>query len=635
MSTFFGIYDRLGRPVRPQIAANMFACLTRWHPDSSRIYQKESLVLGHAQLRNTPESGSERLPAQLAHLVLVMDARLDNRKELHGLLNMQARKLDCIPDSELLLHAYLKWGTQCPKYLLGDFSFVLWDCRQHRFFCARDHAGIRQFYYSLSAGLFLCANDLQVLSRYPGIGRDINDTAVADFLAHGELVGADLTFFQGISKLPPGHSLTVGPDLVRHDCYWKPEESPRVILPDAESYSEKLRELLEQAVRDRLRSSFAVVSHLSGGLDSSSIAVIAARELANRNTKLAVFNWIRQPTQQDDADRHEWANSKKIAAAEAMEHHFVSLTAEEIFSWMQQRNIIFGNSARFWSEYPIRAMAQSRGARTILSGWGGDELISYHGSACYMDFFLHGNLFLLLKELWAGHQGDRKRLKRFFLRIYHHLVLPTAPERLYRFLPEANRPDKPANPLVCKEFLPQVEAEMKKSRRSVRLSGRSVRSHMLAGWYNNHLQSRIESWATAGINHCLEYGYPLLDKRILEFALGIPAHLFLHKGTGRFIYRKAITGLLPEELIRMNKYLETNRVNHLTLLIHLACKKFAEKEDFFSEHSRYIDVEQLRNMLQHLEYRENDPEFLFRLHHVDSALALLCSLRKEKEDIYG
>ncbi len=136
-------------------------------PDSRECWTDGSIGLGHAMLRTTRESLGERQPASLdGRFWIAADARLDGRAEFIAELQRSGRLVrPNAPDSELILHAYARWGTPCLEHLKGDFSFAIWDARNKRLFCARDHFGIRPFYYVQLGDLFLFSNTLNPVVR--------------------------------------------------------------------------------------------------------------------------------------------------------------------------------------------------------------------------------------------------------------------------------------------------------------------------------------------------------------------------------------------------------------------------------------------------------------------------------------
>ena len=179
-----------------------------------------------------------------------------------------------LTDAERILRAYEKWGEDCVEHLIGDFAFAIWDRRERRLFCARDHFGVKPFFYSRVGNSFIFSNSLNVLRSDPRVSDELNETAVSDYLEQGLNQDLSTTIFHDIQRLPGGHCLTVANGLVTTRRYWTPSIKNEIRFRDPQSYVERFDELLTAAVKDRLRTDRASIS-MSGGLDSTSIAVIA------------------------------------------------------------------------------------------------------------------------------------------------------------------------------------------------------------------------------------------------------------------------------------------------------------------------------------------------------------------------
>src|SRR5712664_1454837 len=235
-----------------------------------------SIGLGHAMLRTTHESLSERQPASLdRRFWIAADARLDGRAEFITELQRCGRVVPPnAPDSELILHAYSAWGTPCVERLRGDFSFAIWDARHKHLFCARDHFGIKPFYYVQRHDLFLFSNTLNCVRTHPEVPGEVNDPALGDFLLFGLNCDNATTSFRDIQRLPAAHSLSISPEGLKIRRYWTPPTDGRIRYSKPEEYVENFQSLLQAAVGDRLRTDRVGIL-MSGGLDSSSVAAVA------------------------------------------------------------------------------------------------------------------------------------------------------------------------------------------------------------------------------------------------------------------------------------------------------------------------------------------------------------------------
>src|SRR3989454_9825112 len=256
----------------------MLARLAHRGPDGAGVWSGGAVGLGHRLLHTTPESLREHLPLASGDgtLVLTADARIDNRGELLAALGRGVEATD----AELILAAYERWGERCPEHLLGDFAFVIWDARRATLFCARDHFGVKPFYYYHAPGRLFCfASEIKGLLALAEVPRRLNETRVADYLVP-LLEDKVITFYQDILRLPPAHRMTVTRQGVRIEQYWALDPEREIRMKSDADYAAAFREIFTEAVRCRLRSAFPVGSMLSGGLDSSSIVCVARQLLA-------------------------------------------------------------------------------------------------------------------------------------------------------------------------------------------------------------------------------------------------------------------------------------------------------------------------------------------------------------------
>ena len=245
----------------------------------------EHVGFGHALLRINEESAREEQPFTLdGRRWIVADARVDGRQALIAELGAREQE-PCTgdaTDAELILRAYCVWGDDCVAHLLGDFTFAVWDGPQRRLFCARDQLGVKPLFYAQIGQTIVISNTLDCIRLHPAVSRDLNDTAIADFLLFGANQQSDTTSFRDIRRLPSAHSITWSKDMTRCRRYWTlPVEDP-IHFRRADDYTDRFTELLRGALRDRLRTRRVGVL-MSGGLDSPAITAVALDVLRERS----------------------------------------------------------------------------------------------------------------------------------------------------------------------------------------------------------------------------------------------------------------------------------------------------------------------------------------------------------------
>jgi len=209
LSGIVGIYNRDGAPIERALLHSLVDFLAYRGPEARETWIETSIGLGHTMLRTTKESFSERQPAGFEDRYwITADARLDGRAELLADLDLSGSDIGpSVPDSDLILRAYAKWGTACVEHLRGDFSFAIWDSRNKQLFCARDQFGIKPFYYASVGSVVIFSNTLNCIRRHPAVSARLNDLAIADFLLFDMIREQAATSFADIQRLPPAHTL--------------------------------------------------------------------------------------------------------------------------------------------------------------------------------------------------------------------------------------------------------------------------------------------------------------------------------------------------------------------------------------------------------------------------------------------
>jgi asparagine synthase (glutamine-hydrolysing) len=284
MSGIVGLVNLDGAPVDRQLLGRMAEYMAFRGPDDQDVWLDGPVGLGHTMLRTAREALAERQPCSLDGQVwITADARVDGRADLIRDLTAKGRDVpEAASDVELVLHAYHAWDEDCTKHLIGDFAFGIWDGRRQRLFCARDHFGVKPFYYALVGNCLVFSNTLACLRIHPRVSDELNDSAIADFLLWGWNQDLGTTAFAGIQRLPAAHTLTWLEGRHRLTRYWTlPIEEP-INHNRAGDYVEQFQELLRTAVDDRLRTDRVGV-FMSGGLDSSTVAATASHLLSERS----------------------------------------------------------------------------------------------------------------------------------------------------------------------------------------------------------------------------------------------------------------------------------------------------------------------------------------------------------------
>ncbi len=557
MSAICGIFHRDGRPVPPESIGAMTAALDHWQSDETGTWRNPSgcLALGHVKLANTPESLAERQPflRTAAGLTITADARLDNREDLFRELGIPLPDRAGLPDSQLILLSYEKWGRGCAAHLLGDFAFAIWDERERRLFCARDHLGCKPFFYFLSPDAFVFATEMKGIFRAVDLPRTLSEFWIADSLAV-HVADKEYTPYPDLRRLPPAHWFSVADDGLQREIYWRPDPEKEIRLSSEAEYVQAFREKLAEAVRCRTRSLFPLGAELSGGLDSSTVSALAVREAEARSLDFFTFSNVLD----EESSRVAGLDKDEQEYQEQLRRHarigqWRSLTPAGSGILASLRNTLQEQDGPTHRAYGVdtevlRRLATETGVRTMLSGFGGDEVVS-HPAGEYFQELVRGREW---GKLWREFRHPRAAGQR---RTVLHLLAHAAGEYLpwvKRCLPGNGRNSRGCTddrwltlfPLAPEFFLkPGIRQRLLSINRLP--SGISVRESQGRRLLHTHLPVRLEGCSVQAAACRMEYRYPLLDVRLLEFHLAVPSFLKRKNGYGRWLFRRALDGVVP------------------------------------------------------------------------------------------
>jgi len=551
------------------------------------------VALGHLKFNTTPESLLEKQPIVVreGHLVLIADARIDNRDELMRSLGLDGSPT--VTDPDLILASYERWADRCAEHLIGDFAFVLWDKARETLLCGRDHFGIKPLYYFHSPGrLFAFASEIKGLLTLDEVSDEIDELEIARQLAIPIREDPGATSYREVRRVLPGTTLTVGRTGLHEQEYWKLDPHRSLELRSDEQYAEAVRETFLEAVRCRLRSSHDVACMLSGGIDSSSITSAAAQLLRESHPDRPLQTLSAIYDVASVSDEREYI--QEVVRAYDTRPHFFSadtvypLAEEDRLSWLIDGPCVANNLYINWNLY---RSAADRGIRVVLDGFDGDTTVS-HGRGRLSELAYQRRWWALVREVKAFAETTGtpwkpavrswivafglKPMARYFRRnkdvpkvrtpLWTRMVQGDYRERLEQHLEE------PAPP-------PQTEREM-----HYRLLMRPTQ---------NKFAGFLEAiGAGAGV----EVRLPFFDVRLVELCLSLPADQKLRKGWSRFVMRNAMAGILPE------KVRQRRRKSDVGVGFRHAVRSFGEggMEDVVrsatGELSRYIDPKYVATM---------------------------------------
>lgn len=473
-------------------------------------------------------------------LCLAGDLRLHNRRELADLLG-----LDGASDGQTAIEAYRRWGLDFARRLLGDFAFCLWDEAQRRLLLVRDAGGAcPMFYTHRKARVAFCSHPRGLLSR-PGSSRQLNERAVLDYL--GEFPQEEeATLFAEVRRLPPGHLLVVDERKEWLVAYFRPTEIGERRLDDERDYAVALRETLARAVACRLPPERRLAVMLSGGLDSSTVAALAAsarpREHLELHTISAVFP--------DFAECDERSFQALVVDRVGSRHHRVSPSPDGAAGDFERLCRIFSDPSFIgphWIAWSACESARNENVGTMMTGIDGDRVVS-HGAGRFGDLARARDWAGLRRELGAVHDFDWRRRIRVGAAQILLAELPGAWSRTLdrldvRFRARLARRTRllRSDALRRHGVLERLAEEPRRARTS-----RDEHLRALVAPDRNWDVELLEQLGTA---FDIRFEQPFFDRRVVELCVSFPGSQKRQHGWSRYVLRQAMRGHLPDLLL--------------------------------------------------------------------------------------
>lgn len=540
----------------------MCVALEHRGPDSRGLFVEEHVGLGIQRLRVVDlVTGDQPIFNEDGTIVVVLNGEIYNFQELREELRRQGHRFATEGDTEVIVHLYEEHGVDCVRRLHGMFAFALWDKRRRRLLLARDRIGKKPLFYATSRGGVTFASELRALMEDEDQPRMIDPQAVNSFLAYG-YVPAPLSIFRGVRKLPPAHTLVLEGEKVTLERYWRLDYSRKRPVSDPRELHEPIREQLRRATRRRMIADVPLGAFLSGGIDSSAV-VAAMAEASSTPVKTFSIGF-------DHEDFDELRFARRIAELFGTDHHeFVVRpdTIEMLPKIVRHYGEPFADSSAIPSFY--LAELTSKQVTVALNGDGGDE--SFGGYTRYVANRLAARLERLpapLRRLAADRAktlggGELTSLANKARRLFTGLALPPA-ARYASYISLSDAPQRAQ--LYTDEFAASVDGSLASGVIAEpwhEASGEDVVDIMLEVDATTYLPGDlITKIDIATMAYALEARSPLLDHELMEFAASIPANLKVHGHEKKWIFREALRGWLPDEILDRPKQGFTVPIGH-------------------------------------------------------------------------
>jgi len=524
-------------------------------PDSEGYLLDDGIALGMRRLAIIDLITGEQPTFNEDHsIAVVLNGEIYNYRELRADLESRGHIFRSASDTEILPHLYEEHGADMVRHLNGMFAFALWDDRRRRLFIARDRFGEKPLYWGVFDRTLLFASEPKVLLAHPAVRPNLNLNALRQYLSF-DYVPAPLSIYEGISKLPAAHTLTLEGGQIKVERYWRLSYQTRQPIPSVAEAAEQLRELLADSVRMRLVSDVPLGVLLSGGIDSSVVAALAVRS-ASETVKTFSISFA-----ESSFDESQYARA--VAKFLGTDHH------EERFSASLAANLVSEIGA--WMDEPVSdpsvvpTYLLSRFTRkhvtVALGGDGGDEIF-----AGYPMYFGH--------RMAQAYLTVPRVLRRSLIEpVINRLPVKTKnlsfDYRAKRFITASHYDEVARHHVWFGSFTPDDQNRLLSDEVKRTSEGDIYRDarRIFAECDSNDLTECMQSLDTqlylaediltkvdrASMAVSLEVRAPYLDQRVAEFAASLPSSYKLHGYTSKYILKRAARGLVPPFVWRRGK----------------------------------------------------------------------------------
>ena len=541
------------------VLRQMCAAMVHRGPDDEGIYSQGRVGLGVRRLSIIDlATGHQPISNEDGTLWIVFNGEIYNHLLLREQLIARGHRYRTQSDTETIVHLYEEYGRTCVDHLRGMFAFAIWDTRQQSLFIARDRLGIKPLYYRLTPECFLFGSEIKVILACPGVDREFNREVLAEYLAFGYLSGPD-TFFSGIRKLMPGHTLELqesGEIQIRR--YWDISLTDDDARHTESYYVQTYRDLLEQAVSSHLMSDVPLGVFLSGGLDSSAIAALMTKV---RHAPIKTFS-----VGYAETSYSELPHARQVAKHLNSVHHEVVVSREEFFHalpqliWHEDEPLAWPSSVAL---YFLAQLAREH-VTVVLTGEGSDEtLAGYARYAFSLKNVAADRIYRRFTPQWIRHQIrhsiiDSKLINGTLRRKLAHTFMARDGECWTSFYFDnffsAFSGEEQAD--LLSDDLAQ-EFSRGDAYRNVmeywNYSSGSLLRRLLYTDIKTYLVELLMKQDNMSMAASIESRVPFLDHTLVDFAMRIPQEFQLGGLAGKRILKKAVADLLPGSIINRPK----------------------------------------------------------------------------------
>jgi len=573
-----GVVGANGAMAERQVCRMMDALIHRG-PDDKGVLARNGAIFGARRLSIIDLSGGRQpIYNETGAIGVVFNGEIYNFPQLRLTLENRGHRFRTRSDTEVIVHAYEEWGERCLEYLQGMFAFALWDGRdaaanaatKGRVFLARDPLGIKPLYYAMAGGALFFASEVRALLASEAFERRLSRQAVEGYLLFGSVM-EPATLVEGVYSLPAGHSLALeldNPISPKPVAYWEPSLRASLVpqVPGTlASAAREVRAQMEISVREQLLADVPVGVFLSGGLDSTAVAALAARERRGVQTFTMSFR---------EGELDEAAVARNTARQLGTDHHELLLTAEEVQSRLFEAvGALDQPSMDGLNTFFVSCGARRAGLKVALSGLGGDELFGGYPSFRATPYL--AKLLAIARRLPGR---ARETISRMLLEIGRRGFNRKRSDQVHKLAAVFSHPEELPHahffsrllftPRQTERLLPPsiiamhhavedaATASWRRSLEQLVERGNLFRGSSLISYLELHtytLNTLLRDTDSMSMHHSLEIRVPLLDRGLVELIEALPDKAKVRAHLPKALLSEAVRDLLPAEILYQPK----------------------------------------------------------------------------------
>lgn len=543
-----GILDFARGRIDPELIERMNATQAHRGPDDRGVWSSPPVALGQTRLSiiDLSAAGHQPMVSEDGRVAMAYNGEVYNFPELAAELRRKGHRFHGRSDTEVVLHAYLEWGEDCFVRLNGMFAIAIWDGRSRRLLLVRDRFGIKPLHWAWDGiGRLVFGSEVKAILADPKVDRRLDAGFLHEYLYYGNSLW-DQTAFEGIRRVLPGTYVVVEESGIREERYWDLRELPER-REGLEELTAGVRERLEAAVRRHLISDVPVAVFLSGGIDSSAIACLASRHAQGRlRTYTAGFD--------QGMDGDERPRARRLAERLGTDHREIFVRVRDLKSTLEAlaraHDEPFADAANL-PLYLLCRELQGEGVKVVLQGDGGDEIFA--GYRRY-NVLSHERLWRTLARpggaaLRLLPPSPRRQRGLRFLRIFTE----RDPSLRMALLLTREDPEEPPTRLLGSAGCELVRGQdpFRAYRRVAQFFG--DRDPVQAMLYTDCLLLLPDTFLTKvdrpTMACSIEVRVPFLDAELAGYAIPVPARHKVHRLQKKFLLRRALRGVVPDEIL--------------------------------------------------------------------------------------